>query len=204
MITKSGWVDKPIPESIKNIFMAFGEKVDYEANIDILSENQRSDSFYYVTKGLLSVILYENYDTKGIVVKFIPKGRVFGFAEFLCGKRRRYLLSSVRQSSVYKIKYETMEYLTQTSVLSKRLLKFYGKRALETKHTTQAVTCSLNDLNLPQVVTAGLSGIKDWDEYGRYKKVVELTPKELCGLKYVNRNRNRFRRGKEKAVCFEA
>lgn len=200
MITKTGWIDKHIPESIKSLFMEFGEKVEFNEGEIILSENQRSDSFYYVSKGLLSVALYENFSPKGIIVKFIPKGRIFGFAEFFCGKKRRYRLDAVRGSSIYKIKYTAMEYLMQSACASKRLLKLYGKRAIDTKHATHAVMSHVSESDATMVIAANLSAIKDWDEYGRYKNVVELTPKELCGLKYIDRNRNRFRRGKEKTV----
>lgn len=202
MITKLGWVDRNIPESIKNLFMEFGEKIEcFEGEI-ILNENQRSDSFYYVSKGLLAVALYENFSAKGIIVKFVPKGRVFGFAEFLCGKRRRYRLDTLRDSSIYKIKYTTMEYLMQKTLASKRLLKLYGKRALDTKHATHALMSRVSESDKAFVIAANLAAIKDWDEYGRYKKVIELSPKELLNLKHIDRNRNSFRRGKEKIISF--
>lgn len=200
MILKTRWVDKQLPESIKNIFLEKGEKIEFYEDEIIIDKDERVNEFYYVRKGLLAAVAYEYPKCEGAIVKFIPKSRLFGFSDFFCGKKKNLRLAAIRDSVVYKISYETMESLIREGYINKRLFRFYGRRALETKYATQAATAFVDEADIAQVIGAGLSSIKEWDEYGRYRKIVDLSGKELYGLKYICHKRKGLKRIKKQPL----
>lgn len=186
-----------MPESIKNIFLEKGEKVYSYKDEIIIDKDERLNEFYYVNEGLLAAVAYDYPTCGGAIVKFIPKGRLFGFSDFFCGKKKSFRLAAVRDTSIYKISYNTMNYLIREGLVNKRLFRFYGRRALETKHATQTAMSFIDDADIAQVVGAGLSLIKEWDEWGRYKKIVDLSGNELYRLKYICRKRKGLKRVKK-------
>lgn len=195
MILQTRWIDRQLPDSIKSVFVELGEKFEFSPGETIIDKNEKTDGFYYVCRGLLAVSLCDCCDrSKCVIVKFVPKSRMFGFSDFFFGRHRNYGLTALRQSVIYKISYDAMESLMRKGIISKRLFCFYGKRALETKYATQASMAFVPEADIASVVAAGLSMVKDWDEYGRYRKIVDLTQNELCELKYLTGDFGRFKR----------